>query len=285
MEINKKIKWDLDDIVLIPSEQSEISSRSECEVESIFDYANGHTHTLPLIASPMDTVVCSKNIKKFIKNEIIPCMPREQYTSQLNNDKYFQSFGLNEIEDQLTRLDNITVNSDVVHNPFYDYKNILIDMANAHMSKLIPIIKKIKENCPDINLMVGNIANPETFVNLAWAGADYIRLSVGTGAGCFIENTQIKTLNNIKNIQDINIGDKVLTHKGNYKEVINKISYVENNDLVEINKKNVSTREHEYYVLKKIYTDIVNDENIEKYAEWIEAEKINNEYWLLEHNS
>jgi NAD(P)H-dependent flavin oxidoreductase YrpB (nitropropane dioxygenase family) len=32
--------------------------------------------------------------------------------------------------------------------------------------------------------MVGNVANPETFVNLGLAGADYVRCSVGTGAGC-----------------------------------------------------------------------------------------------------
>ena len=32
--------------------------------------------------------------------------------------------------------------------------------------------------------MVGNVAHPETFANLAMAGADYVRCSIGTGAGC-----------------------------------------------------------------------------------------------------
>jgi len=32
--------------------------------------------------------------------------------------------------------------------------------------------------------MIGNVANPETFVNLGLAGADFVRCSVGTGTGC-----------------------------------------------------------------------------------------------------
>ena len=61
---------------------------------------------------------------------------------------------------------------------------VLIDIANGHMSKLIVLIEEIKRLWPHLKLMVGNIANPETFVNLGMAGADYIRCSIGSGAGC-----------------------------------------------------------------------------------------------------
>jgi hypothetical protein len=278
------IKFDLNDIVIVPTESSDINSRSECDVNSEFNL----NKFLPIIASPMDTVVSIENYKAFINNGIIPCLPRGIDLNRVPIDKryYFQAYGLNEIEEQLHYIFH---EGDIdlqrgLDKAFWNYPNILIDIANGHMSKLIPIIKEMKRRFPNTTLMVGNIANPKTFVNLGMAGADFVRCSIGTGAGCFVENTKIRTKNDIKNIQDINIGDKVLTHKGNYKEVINKISYIETNDLIEINKKNISTKDHKYYVLNKKYINIITDDNIENYAEWIEAEKLTNEYWLLENN-
>lgn len=183
----KEQKFDLNDIVLVPSEQSNINSRSECNVLSI-DFSG----TLPLMASPMDTVVSADNYRKYIKNKIIPCIPRGLADKHLlGSFYYFQSFGLREIEIQLERYKELipkyaelTCTIPETRDHFYQYPNILIDIANGHMAKLIPIIKDIKKLWPNIQIMVGNVANPETFINLSLAGADYVRCSVGTGAGC-----------------------------------------------------------------------------------------------------
>jgi len=179
-------KFDLDDIVLIPAEESDITSRKECETTTKF-----YNETLPLIASPMDTVVSKDNYIEYIANKIVPCIPRGLSGEYLREDKfYFQAFGLKEIEEQLKdyKENNYTFSTGYVKfenlDAFYQYSNVLIDIANGHMKKLIPLIKEIKKKWPKIILMVGNVANPETFVNLGLAGADYVRCSVGTGAGC-----------------------------------------------------------------------------------------------------
>ena len=176
------IKFDLDDIVLVPAEKSDINSRKECNI-----YYDGNLlfkfnkRKLPLMASPMDTVVSKKNYEKFISLGIIPCMPRNIFAtgflSFLNKNEYFQSFGLCEIEQQLH-------SKEICANHFSNFTNVLIDIANGHMDKLINIVKEIKEKYPQINLMVGNVANPETFINLGLAGASLVRCSIGTGAGC-----------------------------------------------------------------------------------------------------
>lgn len=188
--ISDSIKFDLNDIDLVPAEESDVNSRSECQITQEFNLDS----VLPLMASPMDTVVSSYNYKAFINNEIIPCLPRGITYENMPFEKnhYFQAFGLNDIEKQLNN--DLDINYDKYKTPyvyksylltsFSEYSNILIDIANAHMSKLIPIIKEIKKRYPDIKLMVGNIANPKTFVNLGMAGADFVRCSIGTGAGC-----------------------------------------------------------------------------------------------------
>ena len=189
----KDFKWDLWDISIIPAIISDINSRSECCTRY---KENG---MLPLMASPMDTVVCKKNIHTYIDNGITPCIPRGEDLSLEEAEGLkkhaFRAFGLNEIEIQLEYYKTLNgsipfslyLDNDLqkIENyvPFYQYPNVLIDMANGNMQRLIDIIKKIKDTFK-INLMVGNVANPLTYKNLAMAGADLIRLGVGTGKGC-----------------------------------------------------------------------------------------------------
>lgn len=165
----KKIpKFDLKDVAITPTIVSHIVSRSECETK----YESGY---LPLMAAPMDTVVCSDNAKTFKSNHIIPCMPR----GTTNEDVIgYHSYGLSEIEDYLHAKES-TKQTD-----FYKYKYILIDIANGHMQRLIDVVKQLKKKFPNKILMVGNIAHPLTYKNLAMAGADLVRCSIGTGAGC-----------------------------------------------------------------------------------------------------
>lgn len=171
----RKRKFDLNDIVLIPAEKSDITSRKECII------INGDKE-LPLMAAPMDTVVSKKNYLEYLGNNIVPCIPRGvDDVHGWATHFFFKSFGLSEIEKQLTDYKIDLVNG---YGAFYTYPMVLIDIANGHMGKLIPLIEDIKRLWPELKLMVGNVANPETFVNLGIAGADYVRCSVGTGAGC-----------------------------------------------------------------------------------------------------
>jgi GMP reductase len=179
-------KFDLRDIAIIPTIQSDISSRKECLVKRGF----GNREMLPLIASPMDTVVCEKNYQTYIDHGIIPCLPRGLSKDHLiGTPYYFQAFGLREIEFQLEyykeqKEKEIFELLDDTKDEFYHFPNVLIDIANGHMTKLIPIIQDIKKFWPDMKLMVGNVANPYTYKNLAMAGVDYVRVSIGSGAGC-----------------------------------------------------------------------------------------------------
>ena len=177
-------KFDFNDVLIQPDVLSDITSRSECEVK----YSTANGYYLPLMTAPMDTVINLDNIDKFIENNIIPILPRtikiEDYIkfidSNAYSDKYnsvFVSVGLDEFEK-------------LIESPYYQiekyfFKNILIDIANGHMQKIIDVCKKAKNINPKIKIMVGNIANPETYRKYAEAQCvDYIRCGIGNGGGC-----------------------------------------------------------------------------------------------------
>ena len=80
--------------------------------------------------------------------------------------------------------------------------------------------------------MVGNIANPETFANLGMAGADYVRINVGVGAGCVTSaNVSINypmgslITECYKQKKELGINTKIVADGGmrNYSDVIKSI--------------------------------------------------------------
>lgn len=100
------------------------------------------------------------------------------------------------------------------------------------------------------------------------------------GAGCFEGEMKVKTNETLKNIKDVKVGDLVLTHKNCYKTVDRIYKYNYKGKLKIIN--NIKcTPNHEFYVVNIKYKDIVNENNIHEYAEWIKAENLTNEFLLI----
>lgn len=163
-----KIKLDWNDITIVPETISSISSRSE--INPFYDGVYASEDRLPLFVSPMDTVVDENNYIKFIELGINVCLPRHIKYSELKDDRVFYSYGLDEI---ISILDNEG------ELP----KRVLIDVANGHMLKLLETSKRIKENT-NIELMVGNIANPQTYRKYCETGVDWIRVGIGGGSVC-----------------------------------------------------------------------------------------------------
>ena len=178
MLISKKEKFDFNDILLVPEIYSDIESR----YKDINPYLNDLRKTLPLLTAPMDTVVSKDNVNTFLNNGIGVVLPRtikdfnENELQYYNVNKVFVSYGLNEFENLL----NNNINS-IDSIPKY----ICCDIANGHLTKIVDICKKAKELKPDVIIMVGNIANPETYRYYAENDCvDYIRVGIGSGSGC-----------------------------------------------------------------------------------------------------
>jgi IMP dehydrogenase/GMP reductase len=169
--------FDFDDILIVPKVKTRISSRyNDVILPKI----------LPLFTAPMDTVVDLNNIDNFKSIGISVTLPRTiKYDKFINylvdnetsyvNYTTFISMGFEDIDFHLkTSLRNLRQNLCIV-----------IDVASAHMQKLFDYTQEIKRLRPDIIIMIGNIANPQTYRWYAESkSVDYIRVGIGNGGGC-----------------------------------------------------------------------------------------------------
>ena len=165
--------FDFDDILIEPEMHTSIRSRKNVDV---FD----EKQMLPLFTAPMDTVVSMDNYQVFNSHKIYSIIPRK--TEYELNDfsvdhKVWFSYGLDDFKKIF--IDN-QANIGLGEKAY-----ALIDIANGHMSIVKELVEKSKEIYGrSLVIMVGNCANPLTYLSLAQAGADYVRMGIGNGAGC-----------------------------------------------------------------------------------------------------
>ena len=161
--------YSLDDITIIPANLSHIEHRSECNV---FDKAG----KLPIFAAPMSCVINTRNYMKFEDNGIHTIIPRNiDFKTRFNLSKeVFAAVSLSEFEQYIALA------------PKFEEKHyICVDIANGHMKKLYDLSRTAKDVHKDnLILMVGNIANPETYKLYAEIGVDYVRAGIGSGNVC-----------------------------------------------------------------------------------------------------
>ena len=280
------MKLDFHDLRLKPAKISYIEHRATINPYYKVErppYLRAKAEFLRIFTAPMDTVIDGKNAYKFLKNRIHAIMPRGESFVGSGTDTFFRAMGLDEFIKEFLEIDllNLSINKAVD-----DKYHILIDIANGHMAKLHDTVKKAKDLYgKHMVIMAGNVANPETFKILSKAGADYIR--IGIGNGCFTGDMKIITASGRKKIVNIEVGEKVLTHTGEFKSVLNvkKIPY--DGELIKINDNITCTPDHEFYVLNKKYLNFINDENVDNLCEWVSAMEFskNSNYLLIEHNN
>jgi hypothetical protein len=165
--------FDFDDILIEPEIHTSIRSRKKIDPLD-------EKRMLPLFTAPMDTVISEENSGIFSKNKIYSIIPRKKEVdpSYFSTDhKVWFSYSLDDFK-------KVFIDNKISVEPG---KNIyaLIDVANGHMDIVKDLVKESKEIYGrTLVLMVGNCANPMTFLSLAQAGADYVRMGIGNGGGC-----------------------------------------------------------------------------------------------------
>jgi IMP dehydrogenase/GMP reductase len=171
MDHTSETLFDFDDILIEPTKISQISSRSEINLRNSHDM-------LPLMTAPMDTVVDENNFHLYKSQGILPVLPRIPNTpNDWVDTNIFLSYSLQDFE-KIFLTNTVSV-------PNGERLMVLIDVANGHMQLLYDLSLEAKKKYGDsMCLMVGNVANPETFLEYCKIGVDMVRIGIGNGNGC-----------------------------------------------------------------------------------------------------
>lgn len=169
-----------DDISLIPTEISRVKSRNEPATTCDFLEAK---LSLPVLSSPMDTVTGLDMAAELTNSGCLGILNR--FDSSLENILAAES-GTEKIKSV-----SIGLNTDLaVIEKLAARKFILcLDTANASNKEVLNKTKEVKKHFT-VKLIVGNIANGATLKQLEDAGADAVRVGIGSGSVC---STSIQT--------------------------------------------------------------------------------------------
>lgn len=169
--------YSIDEITLIPNHVSYISSRSMCETR--------RDGKLPLFVSPMSCLIDETNFSKFEAEGFNVILPRtvdwKIRMTELKKGRWI-AVGFKEAKHLYDCWE-----SEVNRCGSLDFvPHILIDQAQGHLVDLLDLCADLKKMLGKngIRIMTGNIASPDTYLDYAVHGIDYVRCSVGTGHGC-----------------------------------------------------------------------------------------------------
>ena len=184
-----------DDVLLVP-QYSDIISRREVNLTT--DFGKGIELSLPIIASPMDTVSeadMAGNLGELGGLSII-----HRYNTVEEQSAMIASLGKKVLVGAAVGvLDDYMDRSRAAIEA--GAKVICIDVAHGHHILVKRAIQSIRELVgDDIHIMAGNVATLEGFNDLADWGADSIRCNIGGGSIC---TTRIQTGHGVPGLETI----------------------------------------------------------------------------------
>ncbi|MDH3267626.1 MAG: guanosine monophosphate reductase [Ignavibacteria bacterium] len=169
-----------DDISLIPTEVSRIKSRKEVDTSSKL---LGLNLSVPIISSPMESVT---GIEMAIELNSLGCIGIVNRFDSSLNDILTNNNGKRKINAISVALNTPL---DTIKKLAEGRKIVCIDTANANNRVVLKKTEQIKTNL-NIKVIVGNIAHGASLKQLVEAGADGVRVGIGSGSVC---STSIQT--------------------------------------------------------------------------------------------
>lgn len=167
--------YSLDEIGLIPAATSSIKHRA--------DVNPFYGNKLPIFVAPMTCLLNLNNWETFYNSKVIPIWPIRDANNKDREIPPDELVGWTAmtIEEFKWVFNACRANESVPKG----YFKVLIDCANGNMEELFSIVRDAKQEYGDkLVVMIGNIANPETYLECCKSHVDFVRVGIGGGSGC-----------------------------------------------------------------------------------------------------
>ena len=184
-----------DDVNIVPK-YSELESRGDVKLNTRF--TKNTEITIPIVASPMDTVTELDMAREMMELGGVGIVHRfmsiEKQAKMINELCYMPGTEHIIVNKASPRCAAVGVTGDYLERSQELFKNgcnvLLIDVAHGHHKLVGEAIEEIKTRLSTIEVIAGSVATGEACEYLCEKGADAIRVGIGNGSLC---ETRIRT--------------------------------------------------------------------------------------------
>lgn len=179
MIISLQEKYDFADIQLLPRVgRSKVASRSDIDLN-----VDG---AVPIIVANMDTIGTFQIAKllaphrlqvAILKHFTADDWKREVNPEELDPRLLIPTVGLRDLDEEVARLKEISAH-------FPQVRMVCLDVANGYLHTVADAVRRIKDGVPHLKVCAGNVVESEGLLHLAKAGADVVKVGIGSGGVC-----------------------------------------------------------------------------------------------------
>ena len=184
-----KKSYTYDDVCLIP-QYNNISSRVDPEIDlSAYLFKRGQLKLdIPILASNMDTVICTELADIMHYRGSIPIFHRfADFETKL---KWAKEFGVHMILSIGVNSEDIADAYEIIIDRNIELGGLCIDVAHGHSEQVLNTLKQFKKDLPSVPIIAGNICTSIAAHDLINCGADCLKVGIGPGSCC---STRLKT--------------------------------------------------------------------------------------------
>ena len=202
MRIETDLKLDFDDVLIRPK-RSTLTSRKDVDLHRTYNFLHGGSYFegIPIMAANMDGVGELEVGETLSALDLFTC-----YKKDIDEDSLIEALSLYTVNIAHERC--MTVNKQrnnvavTIGRNNYDFdklgriskhvqvQNICVDVANGYSQAFVDFVSKVRDKYPDSNIFAGNVVTGEMVEELLLAGADVVKVGIGSGSVC---TTRIKT--------------------------------------------------------------------------------------------